>query len=82
MPLGHTLVEHEIDGHPDLGVRVLPADLLHNDRVVAALARPLRKRRGTCAQEDDRRVNEARETQHLGWRFRPQKERPSKMARH
>jgi hypothetical protein len=42
----------------------LPADLLHQGRVVVGLARPLRKRGGTCAQEDDRRATQRAEAQH------------------
>jgi hypothetical protein len=49
----HALIEHEIGRHPNLCVRILPADLLHQTRVVVGLARPLRKRGGTRAQEDD-----------------------------
>jgi hypothetical protein len=55
VPFRHALIEHEIGRHPPLCVCVLSADLLHHDRVVVGLARPLRKRRGTCAQKDDRR---------------------------
>jgi hypothetical protein len=40
----------------------LPADLLHQGRVVVGLARPLRKRGGT--QEDDRRATQRAEAQH------------------
>jgi len=61
VPLGHALIEHEIGRHPDLSVRVLPADLLHQGRVVVGSARALRKRSGPCAEEDDRR-----ETKHAG----------------
>jgi hypothetical protein len=64
MPLRHALTEHEIGWHPPLCVRVLPADLLHQGRVVVGLARPLRKRGGTCAQEDDRRATQRAEAQH------------------
>jgi hypothetical protein len=42
----------------------LPADLLHQGRVVVGLARPLRKRGGTCAQEDDGRATQRAEAQH------------------
>jgi len=54
VPLKHALIEHEIGWHPRLRCGVLPADLLHQGRVVVGLARPLRKRGDTCAQEDDR----------------------------
>jgi hypothetical protein len=57
VPLGHALIEHEIRRHPPLRGRVLPADLLHQGRVVVGLARPLCKRGGTCTQEDDRCKN-------------------------
>ena len=50
VPLRHALTEHEIGWHPPLCVRILPADLLHQGRVVVGLARPLRKRGGTCGQ--------------------------------
>jgi hypothetical protein len=42
----------------------LPADLLHQGRVVVGLARPLRKRGGICAQQDDRRAMQRAEAQH------------------
>jgi hypothetical protein len=64
MPLRHALTEHQIGWHPSLCVRILPADLLHHGRVVVGLAWPLRKRGGTCAQEDDRRATQRAEAQH------------------
>ena len=54
VPLGHAPIEHEIGRHPNLCVRVLPANLLHQGCVIGRLARRLRERGGTCAQEDDR----------------------------
>jgi hypothetical protein len=54
VPLRHALIEHAIGRHPDLCGGVLAADLLQQGRVVVGLTRPLRKRGGTCAQEDDR----------------------------
>ena len=65
VPFGHALIEHEIGRHPTLRVRILPADLLHQTRVVGGLVRPLRKRAGTCAQEDDRRETATRQGRQL-----------------
>lgn len=51
--LRHALPEHKIGRHPRHGGGVLPADLLNRGRVVVRLARPLRKHRATCVEEDD-----------------------------
>ena len=61
MPLRHALIEHDIGRHPNLGVRILAADLLHRSRVVVGLPRTLRKRGGACAHEDDRRETTSRQ---------------------